>query len=77
MSWKKIQAWPSLWNTAPNSWLSTMLVEWLQWAPGDRKGSTSKSTVEDLKEALNKAGFPHTAQSIDNSEFRILESSTL
>ena len=30
-----IHARPLLLSNAPNSWLNTMLVEWLQWAPGD------------------------------------------
>ena len=30
-----IQARPFLMSGAPKSWLSAMLAEWLQWAPGD------------------------------------------
>ena len=52
-----IQAKPSLWDTAPTSWLSAMLAEWLQWAPGDSRGSTSFATLEDLKAALREAGL--------------------
>ena len=72
---ENIQARPPLWNTAPNSWLSAMLAEWLEWAPGDGRGSTSIVTMEALREALNKAGFTDTAKSIiDTSES--LKSST-
>lgn len=52
-----------------------MLAEWLQWALRDRRGCTSIATMEALRDALDKAGFADTAQSIDTSEF--LESSTL
>ena len=34
-----------------------MLAQWLQWAPGDSRGSTSFATLEDLKAALNQAGL--------------------
>ena len=64
-----IQARPLLLNNAPKSWLSAMLAEWLEWAPGDGRGSKSVATVEALRDALNKAGFAVTAQSINASEF--------
>ena len=49
---------------APNSWLNTMLAEWLQWSPGDGRGSTKCATLERLSDALNKAGLSEAAQSI-------------
>ena len=50
-----IEAKPSLNSSAPISWLSTMLSQWLQWAPEDSRGSTSFATLEDLKAALSQA----------------------
>ena len=55
---------PLLMSTAPKSWLSTMLAEWLQRAPGDGRGSTKCATLEGLSDALDKAGLSETAQSI-------------
>ena len=44
---------------SPVSWLSAMLSQWLQWAPGDSQGSTSFATLEDLKAALNQGATAH------------------
>ena len=52
-----IQANPLLLNGAPRSWLSVMLSDWMEWAPGDSRGSTSYANLEDLKSAVSKAGF--------------------
>ena len=52
---------PLLLNDAPQSWLQAMLSEWLQWAPGDSRGSQSYSTIEMLKSALDKSGLAATA----------------
>ena len=41
-----------------------MLSQWLQWAPGDSRGSTSFATLEDLKTALNQAGLGATAHDL-------------
>ena len=46
-----IQAKPYLQSDAPRSWLSALISEWLERAPG---GSAS---LEDLKSAVSKAGF--------------------
>ena len=43
------------------SCLTDMLTKWLQWAPGDSRGSTSFATLEALKAALNEVGFGVTA----------------
>ena len=56
-----IQANAFLLTNSPTSWLSRMLTEWLQWAPGDSRGSTSFATLEGLKTALSGAGFGATA----------------
>ena len=52
---------PLLLNGAPQSWLQAMLSEWLQWAPGDSRGS---STLEMLKSALNRSGLAETASNL-------------
>ena len=59
-----IQAKPLLLNDAPESWLRTMLSEWLEWAPGDSRGSGDFATLNGLKKALNKAGLRETALSL-------------
>ena len=56
-----IRANPSLLDGAPQSYLSAMLASWLQWAPGDARGSTSYATLPALKSAVDKAGFGLTA----------------
>ena len=47
-----IRASPKLHETAPISWLETMLCKWFQWAPGDERGSEAEANLEDLKIAL-------------------------
>lgn len=49
---ENIEARPLLLSGAPNSFLSTMLAEWLQWVPGDSRGSTSLPSLENLKASL-------------------------
>ena len=57
----KIQEKPALFMGAPDSWLSELLKQWLQWAPGDERSSTECSTLEKLKSAVSKAGLGVTA----------------
>ena len=59
-----IQSNPSLFSKAPTSWLSAMLSQWLQWAPGDGRESTSFATLEDFKTALNQTGLGATAHDL-------------
>ena len=59
-----IEARPFLQPGAPTSWLSTMLAQWLQWAPGDSRGSTSFATLKALKTALNEACLGATAHDL-------------
>ena len=59
-----IEARPFLLQGAPRSWLSAMLAQWLQWAPGDCRGSTSFATLENLKTALNHANLGATAHDL-------------
>ena len=59
-----IQANQFLAMNSPASWLSAMLAQWLQWAPGDSRGSTSFATLENLKTALNQTGLGATAHDL-------------
>ena len=47
---------------APGSWLGQMLTQWLEWAPGDGRGSTGFATKETLHVALLKANLGQLAQ---------------
>ena len=49
-------------QSPPGSWLREMLAQWLQWAPGDGRGSTGFATKESLRAALLKAGLGATAE---------------
>ena len=52
-----IEARPILLLTAPKSFLHAMLEEWLQWAPGDHRGSKNFATLEALQLALSESGL--------------------
>jgi ankyrin repeat protein/GTPase SAR1 family protein len=52
-----IQDKPYLQSSAPISWLSALISNWMQWAPGDSRGSTTYANLEDLKSAVSKAGL--------------------
>ena len=49
---------------APSCWLKTMLSEWLEWAPGDSRGSTKSAALEDLEAVLRKAGLKEVARGL-------------
>ena len=69
-----IGARPNLSQGAPVSWLVAMLEEWLQWAPGDGRGSTSFATLEDLKNALNETGLGAIATDLTRQDIQTSES---
>ena len=48
--------------SAPDSWLKKMLTQWLQWAPGDGRGSVGFATRDSLHVALLRAGLGQLAQ---------------
>jgi hypothetical protein len=52
-----IQDKPYLQSSAPTSWLSALITNWMQWAPGDSRGSTNYANLGDLKSAVSKAGL--------------------
>ena len=49
-------------QSPPKSYLRKMLSQWLQWAPGDGRGSTGFATRESLRAALLKANLGQLAQ---------------
>ena len=57
-----IQSRPMLAVLAPNSWLGRMLTQWLEWAPGDRRGSVGFATRDSLRDALLKVNLGQLAQ---------------
>ena len=59
-----IQANQFLATNSPVSWFSSMLAQWLQWAPGESRGSTNFATLGDLKAALSQAGLGATAHDL-------------
>ena len=59
-----IQAKPFLLAGGPKSWLGSMLSDWLQWAPGDGRGSTHFATLEILKYALQQVNLGATAHTL-------------
>ena len=61
---KIIESRPNLFANAPNSLLSAMLEEWLQWAPGDARGSQDFATLESLKKAVDKVGLGRVAHKL-------------
>ena len=46
----------------PESYLSEMLSRWLQWAPGDGRGSTGYATKESLHAALMSVNLGRLAE---------------
>ena len=61
-----IEGKPSLHSGGPKSWLRVMLGEWLEWAPGDSRGSDTFASVESLKCALDKSSLAQTALEIES-----------
>ena len=59
-----IEAAPLLLTGAPYSYLQAMLSRWLQWAPGDSRGSKCYASKECLRGAVNKAGMGQLAQEL-------------
>ena len=51
-------------QSPPKSYLSEMLSQWLQWAPGDGRGSTGFATRESLLGSLLRANLGQLAQQL-------------
>ena len=61
-----IEGKPSLHSSGPKGWLREMLREWLEWAPGDSRGSSSYASIDSLKCALDKSGLSQTTLDIES-----------
>ena len=61
---KNIAAEPSLHHEGTKGFLREMLSQWLEWAPGDQRGSKEYGTLEALKRAVSKAGLGATADDL-------------
>ena len=48
-------------QSPPTSYLRKMLSQWLQWAPGDERGSIGYATMKSLKSALLKVNLGRLA----------------
>ena len=57
---------PLLWTESPRSWLREILGAWLEWAPGDSRGSDAFASIESLKCALDKSGLAQTALDVQS-----------
>jgi hypothetical protein len=44
-------------NVRPTSYIENVIGVWLEWAPGDARGSEDYATLEQLQIAVDKAGF--------------------
>ena len=55
-------------NSKPLDCLRAMLSDWMQWALGDARGSTDRSTLEALKKALYKANCGDIAETLTLTE---------
>ena len=51
-------------QVGPKRWLSAMLDKWLQWAPGDGRGSKDYAILNSLKSAVRAAGLGRTAEEL-------------
>jgi hypothetical protein len=49
-------------QSPPKSYLGEMLSQWLQWTPGDGRGSTGIATRESLRAALLRANLGRLAE---------------
>ena len=47
--------------------LRIMLAEWMEWIPGDHRGSNQVASLVTLKDAIREAGYGRTANSLSLS----------
>ena len=50
-----------LYHEGPKGFIYEMLSEWLEWAPGDQRGSTQYATLAAINKAISDAGLGATA----------------
>ena len=56
-------------NDAADTFLREMLSDWLQWAPGDDRGSKSYATLRDLSNVLEECGLGEAANELLEKTF--------
>ena len=66
-----IQNTPMLMMQGSKSWLGDMLTQWLQWAPGDGRGSVGFATKKALHVALLKANLGQLAQQFSDGDHHL------
>ena len=49
--------------------LGAVLAEWMQWSPGDARGSRDRATLEALKKAVSYAGYGVVAEELTLTEY--------
>ena len=49
----------------PKYYLIELLSQWLEWAPGDGRGSQGYATLEGLKNALRQANIEDLAYDLN------------
>ncbi len=54
----------------PEACLGAVLSQWFQWAARDARGSEGRATLEALKAAVDRAGFPKVANSLTLTDRR-------
>lgn len=62
---ENIRATPILLLSAPMSYLNAILSNWSHWVPGDSRHSQDYATLENLKHAVSKAGYPKLASELN------------
>lgn len=62
-----IGAKPHLYHEGPTGFMYEMLSEWLEWTPGDQRGSTQYATLEALNMTISDAGLGATAAELITS----------
>ncbi len=55
-------------NGGHKACLGTILYDWMQWIPGDARGSKERATLEALKTSVSKAGCGVVADELTLSE---------
>ena len=68
-----IQANSMLQSGSPHTWLSTLISKWIEWAPGDSRGSTKYANLQDLKSAISKAGYGVIAEQLSLEPEMVVE----
>ena len=59
---ENIQSHPALFMQGQEGFLREILSQWLQWAPGDGRGSEGFATRESLRAALLEANLGDLAK---------------